>query len=161
MLFTAVPFSVVGATWRLPDTYHSAGSGRGTATLKFYEVRDILAACEDVFSGLPLVACPRTMEGWGVTSQISDEVRFHGVWYAITAVDGAGLFDPAEHGLKPGPLSTACWRGFICRYHIDQGQITLEDVEMGRPTSDHIALPLFGVPAGPTDDRSEHAGALR
>jgi hypothetical protein len=101
------------------------------------------------------------MEGWGVTSQISDEVRFHGVWHAITAVDGAGLFDPTEHGLKPGPLSTGCWRGFICRYHIDQGQLTLEDVEMGRPTSDHIALPLFGVPAGPTDDRSEHAGALR
>src|SRR5215471_7435344 len=31
-------------TWRLPDTYHSAGHGRGTATLKFYEGRDILAA---------------------------------------------------------------------------------------------------------------------
>ena len=30
--------------WRLPDTYHSAGHGRGTATLKFYEGRDILAA---------------------------------------------------------------------------------------------------------------------
>jgi hypothetical protein len=33
-LLTAVPFFVVGATWRLPDTYHSAGSERGTATLK-------------------------------------------------------------------------------------------------------------------------------
>jgi hypothetical protein len=42
MLLTAVPFSVVEATWRLLDTYHSAGSGRGTATLKFYEDRDIL-----------------------------------------------------------------------------------------------------------------------
>jgi hypothetical protein len=29
-------------TWRLPDTYHSAGNGRGTATLKFYEGRDNL-----------------------------------------------------------------------------------------------------------------------
>jgi hypothetical protein len=29
MLLTAVPFFVVGATWRLPDTYHSAGSERG------------------------------------------------------------------------------------------------------------------------------------
>jgi len=26
----------------LPDTYHSAGHGQGTATLKFYEGRDIL-----------------------------------------------------------------------------------------------------------------------
>jgi hypothetical protein len=30
--------------WRLPDTYLSAGHGRGTATLKFYEGRDILRA---------------------------------------------------------------------------------------------------------------------
>jgi hypothetical protein len=29
-------------TWSLPDTYHSAGHGRGTATFKFYEGRDIL-----------------------------------------------------------------------------------------------------------------------
>jgi len=28
--------------WQLPDTYHSAGHGRGTATLKFHEGRDIL-----------------------------------------------------------------------------------------------------------------------
>jgi hypothetical protein len=28
--------------WRLPDTYHSAGHRRGTATFKFYEGRDIL-----------------------------------------------------------------------------------------------------------------------
>ncbi|HWT81430.1 MAG TPA: hypothetical protein VN648_21770 [Candidatus Methylomirabilis sp.] len=26
----------------MPDTYHSAGTRRGTATLKFYEGRDIL-----------------------------------------------------------------------------------------------------------------------
>jgi hypothetical protein len=39
-------------TWQLPDTYHSAGHGRGTATLKFYEARDILAQCPppDVFN---------------------------------------------------------------------------------------------------------------
>ncbi len=43
MLPTAVPFFVVEATWRLPDTYHSAGSERGTATLKFYELRDKLS----------------------------------------------------------------------------------------------------------------------
>jgi hypothetical protein len=30
-------------TWQLPDTYHSAGTRRGTATLKFYEGRDILS----------------------------------------------------------------------------------------------------------------------
>src|SRR6266511_6004685 len=63
MLLTAVPFFVFGATWRLPDTYHSAGSGRGTATLKFYDDRDILrstssrsdtADCGKAIGGGPL-----------------------------------------------------------------------------------------------------------
>ena len=34
-------------TWQLPDTYHLAGHGRGTATLKFYEDRDILRRSPD------------------------------------------------------------------------------------------------------------------
>ena len=33
-------------TWRLPDTHHSAGTRRGTATLKFYEGRDNLLGVE-------------------------------------------------------------------------------------------------------------------
>jgi hypothetical protein len=41
VLLTAVPF-LRRMTWRSPDTYHSAGHGRGTATLKFYEGRDNL-----------------------------------------------------------------------------------------------------------------------
>ena len=41
-MLTAVPF-LRRMTWRLPDTYHSAGHGRGTATLKFYEGRGILS----------------------------------------------------------------------------------------------------------------------
>jgi hypothetical protein len=50
VLLTAVPF-LRRMTWSLPDTYHSAGHGRGTATLKFYEGRDILAAttCSRLF----------------------------------------------------------------------------------------------------------------
>jgi hypothetical protein len=44
VLLTAVPF-LRRMTWRLPDTYHSAGNGQGTATLKFYEGRDNLPAC--------------------------------------------------------------------------------------------------------------------
>ncbi len=41
VLLTAVPF-LGRMTWRLPDTCHLAGHGRGTATLKFHEGRDIL-----------------------------------------------------------------------------------------------------------------------
>ena len=38
-------------TWQLPDTYHLAGHGRGTATLKFYEGRDILSPEPGVTEG--------------------------------------------------------------------------------------------------------------
>ena len=40
VLLTAVPF-LRRMTWSFPGTYHSAGHGRGTATFKFYEGRDI------------------------------------------------------------------------------------------------------------------------
>ena len=50
-----------------------------------------------------------------MTGQFPDELRYRGRLYAITAVDGRGLFDAREHGLEPGMLSTACWRGVWCR----------------------------------------------
>jgi hypothetical protein len=40
-------------TWSLPDTYHLAGHGRGTATFKFYEGRDILPSAADGLLLLP------------------------------------------------------------------------------------------------------------
>ena len=55
MLLTAVPF-LRRTTWRLPDTYHLAGHGRGTATLKFYEGRDILPITADQASAGPATA---------------------------------------------------------------------------------------------------------
>jgi len=55
-LLTAVPF-LRRMTWRLPDTYHLAGNGRGTATLKFYEGRDILWS-------LSSMICWRGWSGW-------------------------------------------------------------------------------------------------
>ncbi len=50
-------------TWRLPDTYHSAGTRRGTATLKFYEGRDNLRGAVMIvdvssFSQVPHVTEP-------------------------------------------------------------------------------------------------------
>jgi hypothetical protein len=64
--------------WRLPDTYHSAGHGRGTATLKFYEGRDVLGRGGQVppsslHSGLYLIGlAPRVLIG---QRRIRAEVR--------------------------------------------------------------------------------------
>ncbi|MGH3421254.1 MAG: hypothetical protein ACRDOD_16900, partial [Streptosporangiaceae bacterium] len=40
----------------MPDTYHSAGTRRGTATLKFYEGRDILDGSSREFYRIGLSA---------------------------------------------------------------------------------------------------------
>jgi hypothetical protein len=66
-----------------------------------------------------------------MTAQIPDEVLYEGTWFAVTAVDGTGLFNPAAHGLEPGPVSTACWRGFVCRYAIAERQLVLRNLVLG------------------------------
>jgi hypothetical protein len=62
---------------------------------------------------------------------MADEVFFEGEQYAVTAVDGAGLFDPGEHGLEPRMLHTACYRGRICHYAVDDRRLVLRELHVG------------------------------
>jgi hypothetical protein len=66
-----------------------------------------------------------------VTAQTPDEVCFEENWFAVTAVDGTGLFEPAAHGLEPEAFSTGCYRGFVCRYAVVSGRLVLRDLEVG------------------------------
>jgi hypothetical protein len=66
-----------------------------------------------------------------MTAQVPDRVLFEESSFAMTAVDGSGLFDPATHGLSPRPISTACWRGYVCTYTIVERQLVLRDLELG------------------------------
>ena len=92
-----------------------------------------------------------------MTAQFADEIRYRGRLYAITAVDGHGLFDAAEHGLEPGMLSTACWRGIWCRYALRHGRLTLTAVQLARSTTP--ARRLFGVKPRVSPARDVHPGA--
>ncbi|WP_086838103.1 hypothetical protein [Amycolatopsis kentuckyensis] len=66
-----------------------------------------------------------------MTTQESDEVRFGGKRFAITAVDGTGLFDPAAHGLELRAMHTGCWRGHVARYVVVDGRLVLRDLHVG------------------------------
>jgi len=46
-----------------------------------------------------------------MTAQFPDTIELDGEAYAIAGVQGAGLFSPVEHGLRPVARITACWRG--------------------------------------------------
>lgn len=69
-------------------------------------------------------------------------VRFGRSWFAVTAVDGTGLFDPAAHGIPAHWIGTACWRGYIVRYAVAAGRLVVRDLEVGAPEA---PPPLDGV----------------
>ncbi|MFB8277968.1 hypothetical protein [Nocardia colli] len=68
-----------------------------------------------------------------MTAQASDAVLFEGDRFAVTAVDGTGLFDPVAHGLEPRGFKTSCYRGYICRYAVVGQRLVLRDLELGSP----------------------------
>jgi hypothetical protein len=79
-----------------------------------------------------------------MTAQIHDVVVHRKRQYALTGVDGRGLFDPVEHGLRVQMIHTACWRGYLCEYTVEDKQLFLTALEVG------MAEPpreLFGAPA--------------
>ena len=79
-----------------------------------------------------------------MTGQIPDTVDLGATIYDISAIDGAGLFRPEEHGLQPRVLSTGCWRGFVCSYVVRTGSLLLETLEIGLGPDDPPVI-LHGV----------------
>jgi hypothetical protein len=77
-----------------------------------------------------------------MTAQISDSVTYQGKGYAIAGKNGTGLFDPAAHGLKPVGRCSACWRGFVCSYLVEDWKLWLDSLEA---SLDGPAPKLFGV----------------
>ena len=83
-----------------------------------------------------------------MTAQFSDQVNYRGKSYSIAGKNGGGLFDPAAHGLKPVGKCSACWRGFVCTYAVDDRHLLLDSLTVWL---DDPATPLFGVPPRPEE----------
>lgn len=91
-----------------------------------------------------------------MTAQISDTIQYQGKDYELAGINGDGLFDPFEIGIKPVMLSTACYRGFYCRYKVQDAKLFLKDVTIQieppprrRSTPENISVfPYFP----PTED---------
>jgi hypothetical protein len=97
-----------------------------------------------------------------MTAQVSDKVLYQGRGFQLSGVQGTGLFDPAQHGLKPHMMSTACWRGFICTYGVSDGGLFLEKLCIGLGSEEELkvkegkGLPLFGKPPRYSGESHEH-----
>ncbi|MBP2478523.1 hypothetical protein JOF53_007395 [Crossiella equi] len=88
-----------------------------------------------------------------MTAQMPDRVFIQGMGFALTAVNGTGLFDPAARGLEPQGFSTGCYRGHVCRYAVKE-RLVLRGLELG---AEEEPPPLDGV--RPRQD--EHLGSWR
>ncbi|WP_437902752.1 hypothetical protein WME95_29825 [Sorangium sp. So ce327] len=65
-----------------------------------------------------------------MTAQIGDDVAYAGADWSLAGVNGGELFDPASHGLRVRPASTACWRGFVCRYELRDNALYLGGLDV-------------------------------
>lgn len=85
-----------------------------------------------------------------MTAQISDTVLYHKKSCAIAGINGSGLFDPVQYGIKPVMISTACWRGYYCTYEVADTSLFLTQLNIGLSEADQSkaeqgdGLKLFG-----------------
>lgn len=66
-----------------------------------------------------------------MTYQTPDTIIFKRKKYELARVNGSGLFNPADYGIRPRMQSTACWRGFQCTYTIRKSLLHLATATIG------------------------------
>lgn len=78
-----------------------------------------------------------------MTAQISDTFRYGSKPRSLAGINGSGLFDPAQYGVKAVGWSTACWRGYHSTYEVADGWLFLTKVNLGLSEED-IATAALG-----------------
>jgi hypothetical protein len=81
-----------------------------------------------------------------MTAQIGDGFKYRGESWSQCGLKGSGLFEPSQHGIQVGPLSSACWRGFHCEYEVAEGQLLLTQVTVGLREDDYARAELGNGP---------------
>ncbi|MFW9924367.1 MAG: hypothetical protein ACFFDW_13880 [Candidatus Thorarchaeota archaeon] len=63
-----------------------------------------------------------------MTGQFPDMFHYNNEKYELVGVEGEKLYNPKEHGLDPQFRCTACRRGYVLTYLINENQLTLDDI---------------------------------
>lgn len=66
-----------------------------------------------------------------MTAQISDTIIYQNEAFCSVGINGEGLFNPINYGVKPFIFSTACYRGFYCTYIVVEDCLRLDKVYLG------------------------------
>ena len=65
-----------------------------------------------------------------MTAQVPDAILIENKSCAIAGVEGDELFTPQSLGTTPGTANTACWRGYICQYKIENNELLLDELQV-------------------------------
>lgn len=85
-----------------------------------------------------------------MTMQVTDPFVWNDEeWFFLGAENVYSLFDPEQYGLYPQMASTACYKGFIMKFRIDNQQLMLDELQIY--CGDNPYPPVNGVDALPPD----------
>ena len=90
-----------------------------------------------------------------MTAQINDTVFHRKIRFSLAGISGRGLVEPTTFGFEPVAMSTACWRGYVANYTVEDDQLFLTSLEVGLPTKEALLAKagrgpvLFGTSAQP------------
>lgn len=87
-----------------------------------------------------------------MTAQVSDQFTYRHKEYQLAGLNGRGLFDPRDHGMRLTAPHTACWRGFNAHYAVQDRQLRLKGLRVHASEVDTLPLLLYGAPLQLFDD---------
>jgi hypothetical protein len=73
-----------------------------------------------------------------MTAQIHDTILIDDKGFSIVGVNGSELFTPQSIGITPVAVMSACWRGYVCQYKINDGQLILDELQLSFGTHEGI-----------------------
>lgn len=63
-----------------------------------------------------------------MTAQVQDSLHYLGEQHVLAAFSDGEPFSPLDAGYRPVTASTACWRGYVCGYEVEDGQLRLREL---------------------------------
>ncbi len=95
-----------------------------------------------------------------MTTQATDGIQYNGLGYSLLS---NSPFYPGQIGLHPEPISSACWRGYMASYSVENNQLYLTYLEVGVPLDmgwDDFPLPVETVDFPESQsDKTDEKGA--
>lgn len=75
-----------------------------------------------------------------MTMQIEDKIEYLNDQYTIIKCEKDEIFEPGDYGFSPTPLSTACLKGYFCKYSIENDYLILFQLNIGLETENPPVL---------------------